>query len=123
MPAQNNILISIVMATYNGDKFIEAQIDSILHQTYSNFELIICDDCSDDQTQAIVLSSAANASGIDLSFIHNVIIIEPFENYIYGKEIEKQLIGRVHRINQTHEVSVFRLIIAGTIEEEMYELL
>jgi SNF2 family DNA or RNA helicase len=75
-----------------------------------------------DSTQIIVLSSTSNASGIDLSFIQNVIIIEPFENYIYGREIEKQLIGRVHRINQTKEVNVFRLIISGTIEEEMYQL-
>lgn len=73
-----------------------------------------------DSTQVIILSSNVNASGIDLSFIHNVIIMEPFENYIYGKEIEKQLIGRVHRINQTHKVNVYRLIIKGTIEEVIY---
>jgi SNF2 family DNA or RNA helicase len=75
-----------------------------------------------DATQVIILSSTANASGIDLSFIHNVIIMEPFENYIYGKEIEKQLIGRVHRINQIHKVNVYRLIIKNTIEEEIYSL-
>lgn len=73
-------------------------------------------------TQVIILSSAENASGIDLSFIHNVIIMEPFENYIYGKEIEKQLIGRVHRINQVNKVNVYRLIIRDTIEEEIYSM-
>jgi SNF2 family DNA or RNA helicase len=75
-----------------------------------------------DNTQVIVLSSNSNASGIDLSFIHNVIIMEPFENYIYGKEIEKQIIGRVHRINQVCKVNVYRLIIRNTIEEAIYSM-
>jgi SNF2 family DNA or RNA helicase len=71
-------------------------------------------------SQILLLSSEENASGLDLSFIRNVIIIEPFENYNYGKEIEKQLIGRLHRINQTQEVNVFRMIIRNSIEEEIY---
>lgn len=88
--------------------------------TYSEFAS--ASQTTKDSTQVIILSSNVNASGIDLSFIHNVIIMEPFENYIYGKEIEKQLIGRVHRINQTHKVNVYRLIIKGTIEEEIYSM-
>ena len=46
--------VSIVMATYNGEKYIKKQLDSILNQTYSNFELIICDDCSTDNTRHIL---------------------------------------------------------------------
>ena len=46
--------------------------------------------------------------------------MEPFEDYVYSREIEKQLIGRVHRINQDRPVNVFRLIIQGTIEEVIY---
>jgi len=76
-----------------------------------------------DSIQVIVLSSTQNASGIDLSFINNVIIIEPFVNYQYGQEIEKQLIGRVHRINQRSDVvNVYRLIIRNTIEEHIYKM-
>ena len=72
--------------------------------------------------RVIMLSANTNASGTDMSYIHNVIILEPFDNYIYGKEIEKQLIGRLHRINQTHVVDVFRIYIKDTIEEEIYSL-
>lgn len=45
--------ISVVMATYNGEKYIREQIDSILNQTYPVYELIIQDDCSTDNTVAI----------------------------------------------------------------------
>ena len=75
-----------------------------------------------DATRVILLSANSNASGIDMTFMHRVIIIEPFDNYIYGKEIEKQLIGRLHRINQTRDVEVYRLFIKDTIEEEIYAL-
>jgi len=39
-------LVSVAMCTYNGEKFIRQQLDSILAQTYRNLELIIVDDCS-----------------------------------------------------------------------------
>lgn len=42
--------ILILMATYNGEKYISEQIESILSQTYKNIELIILDDNSNDQT-------------------------------------------------------------------------
>jgi len=42
------------MATYNGERFIREQIDSILDQTYQDFKLYICDDVSSDNTFAII---------------------------------------------------------------------
>ena len=42
------------MCTYNGDKYLEQQIDSILCQTYPIHELIIQDDCSTDRTVTII---------------------------------------------------------------------
>ncbi len=47
-------MISIAMTSYNGEKYIKAQIDSILSQTIKDFELIICDDCSTDLTKEIL---------------------------------------------------------------------
>jgi len=46
-------LVSIGMVAYNGAKFIRQTLDSLLAQTYENFELIISDDVSTDQTQEI----------------------------------------------------------------------
>ena len=73
-----------------------------------------------DEYKVIILSSDENAAGIDLTEFNNVIIFEPFEDSMYCKEIEKQLIGRVHRINQKKNVNVYRLIMLNTIEETIY---
>ena len=50
----NNIKFSIIMPAYNVEDSIEESINSVLNQTYSNFELIIIDDCSTDNTYNIV---------------------------------------------------------------------
>jgi glycosyltransferase involved in cell wall biosynthesis len=47
-------LVSIVMPAFNGESFIRQAIDSVLSQTYSNWELIIVDDGSTDRTAEII---------------------------------------------------------------------
>jgi SNF2 family DNA or RNA helicase len=75
-----------------------------------------------DQFKVIILSSEENAAGHDLSFINRIIIFEPFEDVMYCRSIEDQLIGRIHRIGQTkNEVYVYRLITMKTIDEEIYK--
>ena len=49
-------LVSIIMPSYNTGKFIQETIDSVINQTYDNWELIIVDDCSSDNTDEIVKS-------------------------------------------------------------------
>ena len=46
--------VSIILPVYNGEDNISAAIDSVLQQTYTNFELIIVNDCSTDGTFAIL---------------------------------------------------------------------
>jgi len=49
-------MISIAMATYNGERYLKEQLDSIFSQTWKNIELIICDDGSSDHTVEILTS-------------------------------------------------------------------
>ncbi|MFQ1976613.1 glycosyltransferase family 2 protein [Aeromonas veronii] len=50
----HDVLVSIIMPTYNSSKTIECSIQSILSQTHKCWELIITDDCSSDNTLEIV---------------------------------------------------------------------
>ena len=56
----NNPKISIGMPVYNGHKYIKDALDSLLAQTFTNFEIIISDNASTDETQAICEKYAAN---------------------------------------------------------------
>ena len=49
-------MVSVIMPAYNAEKYIAAAIDSILGQTYGNFELIIINDCSKDRTEEMIAS-------------------------------------------------------------------
>ncbi|MBJ8051876.1 glycosyltransferase family 2 protein [Bacillus cereus] len=51
---KNEVLVSIVIPTYNRSELIKRTINSVLAQTYTNFELIIVDDASTDNTEDIV---------------------------------------------------------------------
>ncbi len=51
---KNKKKIAILMATYNGEKYIDKQLRSIIHQSYNNWKLIIHDDGSTDNTIGII---------------------------------------------------------------------
>ncbi len=63
---ENNLLVSIAMASYNGEKYIGEQLDSIISQTYTNIEIVITDDCSKDNTVNIIKKYQASYSFIFL---------------------------------------------------------
>lgn len=59
-------MISIVLPTYNGSKYIAESIESVIAQTYQDWELIVIDDCSTDDTDQIVQKYADRDSRINL---------------------------------------------------------
>ncbi len=77
-------LISIVMATYNGENFLREQVDSLLAQTYPNLEFIFVDDASQDGTLPILHEYAAKDSRIQL--------IENSVNQGYRKTFENGIL-------------------------------
>ncbi len=96
------------------------QINSVIYKDHS--DIITARD--DPTVRVIILSSNKNASGLDLTFINKIVIFEPFiGNFSYLRDVEKQIIGRIYRINQQNQTTVYRLIIESTIEEEIYNQL
>lgn len=60
-------LVSIALATFNGERFLHQQLDSLLSQTYSNFEIVVSDDNSKDSTQQILEEYKKNDSRVTWS--------------------------------------------------------
>lgn len=57
-------LVSIVMPLYDTEKYLQETIDSVLEQSYENWELIIVDDCSKDNSFSIALQNSVDDSRI-----------------------------------------------------------
>ncbi len=59
-------LVSIITPTYNSEKYIQQTIQSVRNQTYQNWEMIIVDDCSSDDTIKIIEEIQKNEPRISL---------------------------------------------------------
>src|SRR5712692_4293853 len=56
MTLDSSPTVSVVIPVYNGERYLAEAISSVLDQTYKNFELIVVDDGSTDQSAAVVRS-------------------------------------------------------------------
>lgn len=101
--------VSIVMCTYNGEKYIREQLDSIIAQTYPIYELVIQDDGSTDNTMSIVREYEAKypfvkslVNSVNLGFNKNFesacmrttgdfVAISDQDDIWYPDKIEKQV--------------------------------
>ena len=93
--------VEILMATYNGEKYLSEQIESIISQSYENWTLLIRDDNSKDSTVSIIEKYEKKDNRIrllrdrkgNLGFIKNFeeLLIESQElnNFIYLDIIKK----------------------------------
>lgn len=69
--------ISIALCTYNGAKFLPAQLESFLAQTRLPDELIVCDDCSTDETPQMINDFARRAPFTVTFRINEKISVQP----------------------------------------------
>ena len=79
----NKPLVSVIMSTYNGSKYISESIESVLSQTYKNFEFIIINDCSTDNVEDIILNHQKDDN--------RIIYIKNKENLKLTKSLNKWL--------------------------------
>lgn len=76
-------LVSIAIGTYNGERFLREQLDSVLSQTYKHLEIIICDDRSNDDTCNILREYACKDSRIKLFYnTENLGLVKNFDKAI-----------------------------------------
>jgi len=64
-----NNLVSIITPSYNSSKFIEECVNSVVSQTYTNWELLIVDDCSNDNSRELLSAFAEKNKRIRLTFL------------------------------------------------------
>lgn len=69
-------------------------------------------------TRVLLCSLKCGSLGLNLTAASRVVIVEPFWNPF----VEEQAIDRVHRLNQTIDVKVFKLTVSNTVEERIIEL-
>ncbi len=85
--------VSVLMCTYNGDKYIEKQLYSICNQTVTPDEIVIVDDCSKDNTISIVKKIKEKNSNIEFKIINNKHNIGFIANFMNGlKHVNGDLI-------------------------------
>lgn len=70
--------VQILMSTYNGERFLSEQIDSLLRQTYHNLEILIRDDGSKDRTGEILKEYEKKYPNIHVYLEENVGVVKSF---------------------------------------------
>jgi glycosyltransferase involved in cell wall biosynthesis len=75
--------VSVLMSVYNGSTYLQESIDSILNQTFSDFEFVIIDDCSTDDTWSILTQNAERDQ--------RIILIKNDQNLGLTKSLNKGL--------------------------------
>ncbi len=74
-------MISIALTTYNGEKYLAEQLSSISRQTYKDWELVVCDDCSSDNTIKILEEFKKSNPQNNISLITNEKKLGPKKNF------------------------------------------
>ncbi len=106
-------LISIVMATYNGEKYLREQVDSLLAQSYPSLEFVFVDDASSDASLAILQEYALRDSRI--RFISNPVnqgLLATFETGIRASKGEMIALSDQDDVWMPEKIS----LLAGAID-------
>jgi glycosyltransferase involved in cell wall biosynthesis len=65
---ESNPIVSVIVPNYNHARYLPRRIESILGQSYDSIEVLIMDDCSSDNSQAVIQRYAANDTRIEILF-------------------------------------------------------
>lgn len=86
-------LVSVIIPCYNAQKFVEKAVRSIMEQTYTNLEILCCDDCSTDKTLIILQKLSQEDSRVKvIKNEQNLKIVQTLNKLVYlssGKYIAR----------------------------------
>jgi len=99
---------SIIIPAYNVEKYIDRAISSVLNQSFQNFEMIVIDDCSTDDTLRIITSHAEKNK--------NIIVIKHLIN-------QSQHIARINGVNVAKGKFILFLDGDDSFTEEAFSIL
>ncbi len=118
--------ISVLLSVYNGEYYLPTALNSICNQTYENFEFLIMDDCSDDNSYEILkefqktdtrIRLFKNKNNLGLTKSLNILISESTGAYFARQDVDDiSLVQRFEKqmdllINENYEVCTTRAII------------
>ena len=126
-PSENMPFISVLMPAFNAEKYIECAIKSILNQSYSNFELIILDDGSSDQTRELInqfsdsrIKKIYQDENAGLVTARNALVASASGKYIAFLDADD--IAMPHRLEmQVSYLENFAVDICGSAYDAIYE--
>ncbi|MCB9283028.1 MAG: glycosyltransferase family 2 protein [Lewinellaceae bacterium] len=81
-------VVSVIVPNYNHSKFLQKRLDSILNQTYQDFEVIILDDCSQDNSTEIIESYREHPNVITIEY-NAINSGSPFKQWAKGISLSK----------------------------------
>lgn len=114
----DNPKISVIMSVFNDDTFVKESVESILNQSYSNFEFIIIDDCSTDNSLNIISSYTderikiiKNQKNIGLTKSLNKSLKIAKGQYIARQDgddisMNNRFLEQVNYLDENHEIAV-----------------
>ena len=86
-----NQKVDILLATYNGEKYIKEQVESILNQTYENIQIIISDDCSTDKTRQVLKEYEKNFEFLLKQVESNLYMLSDQDDVWKKEKVEKSV--------------------------------
>ena len=101
--------VQILLSTYNGEKYLEELIISLLDQEYSNLSILIRDDGSVDRTVEI-LKKYENNNNISIIFGENLGVVDSFFELIKNADAEAEFVAFCDQDDLWEQSKIFRAV-------------
>ena len=114
---ENQLLVSVIIPNYNHSQFLDERIQSVLNQTYQNFEVIILDDCSPDNgASKAVIEKYRNNPHVSQIIYNEVNSGSTFKQWHKGFELAKGELVWIAESDDACDVSLLETLVNGYVD-------